>query len=397
MGTDPRHTQDAKIQAGVKLKVMDALGISEVLRSMGCRKIRSSGGNTKTNCPLSPWYHEGGSDKHPSLSVEENPQGSSKYRCFACGSKGFFIGLVRDFVRNGGFIDPQVLAKVEAEETPDLRQRGKICVDMFREGMVLREKNAVEVWSDEEIAQFAGRVPKYIIRRGISIETCKKWEIGYDEKDKRVIFPVRRRDGKLVGAVGRTILDNVEPKYITYFNFTKSNFFYGEHLLADKNEPTFFEAMGFDYPAQDGVIVVEGNTDVLKLSEIGYTNVAGVMTSSLSKAQIKTLLDLERPVYLMLDWDKAGIKGRQAAVHKLYERLPFVYDVPGVRGCVKCGFRWSKVVMLERGQERIYHHVCRKCGEDWTVDPQKKDPDQLTTDEIMSCLKAAKLITVKRY
>lgn len=376
---------------------MNASGIHEVLRSMGCRKIRSSGGNTKTNCPLARWYHDGGTDKHPSLSVEENPQGSSKYRCFACGSKGFFIGLVRDFVRNGGFIDPVVLAKVEAEETPDLRRRGKACVDMFREGMLMKAKQAVEVWSDEEIAQFIGRVPKYILKRGVSLETCKKWEIGYDEKDKRVIFTVRRRDGKLVGAVGRTILNNVEPKYITYFNFNKSNFFYGEHLLLGRDKPTMFEAMGFDYPAQDGIIVVEGNMDVLKLSEIGYENIVGVMTSTLSKNQIRTLLDLERPVYLMLDWDKAGIKGRQAAVHKLYERLPFIYDVPGVRGCVKCGFRWSKVIAVDMGQDRSYRHVCRKCGEDWIIDPNKKDPDQLDQDEILSCLKAAKLVTVKRY
>lgn len=370
---------------------MDAAGITNVLRQLGCRTIHPSGDHLRANCPLAPVLHSKGVDNHPSFFVKIEPDEASCYHCFSCDSKGTFLGLLYDMIRQGISVDEDLLNHVRAEEKHDPRHKRTKYVDQFGKTILKGlKKRELEVWSEEEYAPFAGKVPKYILDRGVDIETCKHWEIGYDKEKERVLFPVRRNDGVLVGAVGRTIHKGVEPTYLTYFNFSKSQFLFGEHLLKSAGEPTIAEGMGYGLPAEEGVILVEGMMDVLKLYQMGYENVAAIMTSNVSGVQVRKVLRLGRPVYLMLDWDKAGVQGRKVVVPHLFERQ-LVFDVPGVTLCKECDTRWSKINEDKKGRQT---HVCRGCGCAWEVDSAKKDPDSLTNEEILDCLKNSKRVGV---
>jgi hypothetical protein len=277
------------------------------------------------------------------------------------------------------------------KQDPAQKARQRSGTPLFSKHFLLAErKHKEEVWSEEEYKPFSGKLHKYILSRGLSIDTCKTWEIGYDKDKKRIMFPVRRYpDGALVGAVGRTVEKGVEPTYLTYFNFKKSHFLYGEHFLRKASEGVFSEAMGYDLPAQDGVIVVEGMMDVLKLYEIGYENVVGLMTAAISKRQISTIKKTGRDVYLMMDWDRAGISGRAAAA-KAFSQKCRVYDVPGIRKC-ECGSRWSEL-------NNSGDHVCSGCGVPWTNysgdEKRLKDPDGLKEEEVLDCLRESKIVRI---
>jgi DNA primase len=340
--------------------------------------------------------HEGGTDRHPSFLVKIEPDDKSCYHCFSCNSRGTLVGLLYELIRYGKDIDDELLERVRRIERQDPvqkaeRRRGGIFSKDFRIGV---KKHEEEVWNEAEYEPFAGKTHKYILDRGVSVDTCRIWEIGYDPEKRRVMFPVRRfQDNALVGCVGRTIDKDVEPSYLTYFNFKKSDFLYGEHFMKDEREPILGEVMGYDLPAQDGIIIVEGMMDVLKLYGMGYENVVGLMTSNVSKRQIQKLKRISRDIYMMMDWDKAGMMGRESSVREFLLKH-IVYDVPGVEVCDHCGSRWSRVgKSAETGR---LSHMCRECQKPW--DPEKKrkkkDPDSLSEAEILDCLQNAKRVRV---
>jgi hypothetical protein len=286
-------------------------------------------------------------------------------------------------------IPDDIFAKVKTEDSSNNRNRNINYLNMFGaaiEAKLVRKEH--EIWDEKEIAPFIGKAHKYILNRGISLETCKEWQIGYAPDSKRVIFPIRRRDGTLVGAMGRDVTGTSSAKYLPPMPFSKSMYLYGEHRSKQDTQKTSLELSDSGLPAKNGVILVEGMMDVLRLYEAGYKeNVLGVMSATISDHHVRTLADLRRTVYLMLDWDMAGVRGRKVCVDKLYEHV-MLYDVPGISVCVFCGDRWSRVVEVDRHRT----HVCSKCGQMWAVDRNKKDPDQLTSAEIIDCLKSAKRV-----
>lgn len=370
---------------------MNEKGIREVLRQLGCPSIRLCGDHVRANCPLAPYTHKKGTDRHPSFLVKIEDFDKSCYHCFSCGNRGTLNGLLYELQQMGMHIDPELVERVRRAERQDPVAKAYQRASIFsKEFLVLDRKYKEEIWSEEEYKPYAGKTHKYILDRGVSLDACQTWELGYDPEKRRVMFPVRRYpDLALVGAVGRTVEKGVEPTYLTYFNFKKSNFLYGEHRLKRASEAVIGEALGYDLPAQDGVIVVEGMMDVLKLCGIGYENVVGLMTATISKRQVSTLKKTGRDIYMMLDWDRAGMSGRRTVAKAFAEKCR-VYDVPGFRRC-SCGSRWS---MLDGDDEQ----VCRECKAPWTdysgEDKRFKDPDGLTEEELLDCLGSAKIVRI---
>jgi len=121
-----------------------------------------------------------------------------------------------------------------------------------------------ETMFDESMLKpFSGRVPRYAIGkppagRGLSIDTCKYWELGFDEFRNRLVVPVRNTEKDLVGLMGRAIFDEQSPKWFAYWNFRKGRYLYGEHVIDQ---------------TLDKIIVVEGMPDVWTPWQHGYRNV----------------------------------------------------------------------------------------------------------------------------
>lgn len=255
------------------------------------------------------WFNSlhGGKDSRPSAGILVSKD-RSFYNCFGCQTKGSLINTLYklqnyedckaavDFVKNNealksGDLPPSVLAKMKLEK--GLKNFSK------EFDYELSDSHDVAVWSEEEYNNFKLsydnlRENQYLEKSlNANIETIKKFGIGYDRTEHRVIFPIRRySDGQLVGIVGRATLRTLgKIRYKNYLG-TSRDYLFGEHLIqADLEKP---------------VIIVEGMRDVLFVSQ--EFDCVGTMGVNTSKAQKQSLLAFNRPLVVMGDGDIAGYK-----------------------------------------------------------------------------------------
>lgn len=290
---------------------------------MGVDKVQVRSTYVLMSCPFSKVTHEKATDRHPSLSVVLGPR--SHWRCFACGQRGIMYGLAYQWGHQEKKDPAPLLDLIDAEEnslTAVCTRLDQGFEDRWKgwqpQSEAAADKVNFDVFEEVELEPFIGRVPQYILDRGISIETCKEWQLGLDKDWRdfdtkvvwpRLVFPVRRKDGKLVGMIGRALEDGAPHKYYNYWNFTKTSHLYGLDKVKDR----------------DWVIVVEGMIDVLKFSEYRLP-VVGTMGALPSERQALLLQEFGR-VCLALDRDKAGVEGERWMTRRLEGRVP-VFTVP---------------------------------------------------------------------
>jgi len=361
----------------------------DILKKIGCKKVTLLSDNKiRASCPLAPFLHKKGTDRNPSCGFIANDEGPTGYHCFTCNSKGTLVSLLYELHGFGKDLSFSFIEEVKRKETFSPLNKIRNYKDKWSKVSANRnlfEEKEVE-W-EKELENYKGVVHKYIIERGIKREICERWELGYDKEKKRVIFPIRSMKGGLVGAISRTVLPDVEPPYLTHLNFKKSHYLYGEQFLVPKNKSTLSESLDYGLPGQEGVLLVEGTMDALWLSQMGYDNVVSLMTATISEKQAKKLLQIGRPVYLLLDWDIAGIQGRKSVIKQLFEKV-LLFDVPSIQSC-SCGCNWNKVVRKNSGG---YEQRCVNCNSLWVLDYEKKDPGGLSEEEVFSCIKNARRI-----
>lgn len=131
-----------------------------------------------------------------------------------------------------------------------------------------------------------------------------------------LVLPFRDVYGQVVGLVARTLLDEAgqkEAKIPKYKNtvFKKGNYLFG--LYENKK----------DIVEQGSVYVVEGQFDVIKAGERGIKNVVGLGTSKMTPVQFCSLCRYTDNIYLLLDNDDSGRKGRRAITDKFGKMANF--------------------------------------------------------------------------
>jgi len=234
------------------------------------------------------------------MSIKVDPMGDSVCKCWSgsCEWTGTLIELTNmvNFLSQGKYDEAVALAE-ELERT-DLKARLDAILDPDP------EDEEEKIQDESMLGPFKGHVPRYALLpppegRGLTIEDCKRWELGYDEFRCRLVVPVRNIDGKLIGMMGRSIYYDQTPKWFAYWNFRKSNYFYGEHLVDT---------------SLDRIIVVEGMPDVWRPYQFGYRNVIALLGSRLTFGQERKLLNWGLPVYWFLDGNEAGRKGTSQCV-----------------------------------------------------------------------------------
>ncbi len=281
---------------------MKAERIEKILGEMGCIKIRGDETDVHSECPLAPWTHEKGRDNNPSFGVLINDNGPSKYNCFSCKTRGNDLkNLVWKWMEFSGKKLPEEMSRwlLGSEQLATVSK--KELYDLHPE--MRREETLPESWWDE----YGGSVPKYILDRGITLDTCRAWGLGNDEKHFRLMFPLRNEKGELVSIIGRKVHgDAPGPKYKNMGGAKKGRYLYGEHMaLLDR----------------ETVIVVEGPVDALWLWQNGFRDAVAIMGSALSREQARTLVKWNKSVCFFLDGDMAGIQGTLGAIEMLRGRV----------------------------------------------------------------------------
>jgi DNA primase len=128
--------------------------------------------------------------------------------------------------------------------------------------------------------------------------------------DYPLIMPIKDLYGNPIALVGRTIIDEEVrkekkiSKYKYTMDFTKTNNVFG--LYENKNSII----------QNDLVYVVEGQIDVIKAMERNFNNIVGIGGSSMSSYQFSLITRYTDNIFLLLDNDDAGEKGRKNIIER---------------------------------------------------------------------------------
>lgn len=158
---------------------------------------------------------------------------------------------------------------------------------------------------------------EYLTARGISDASISAWQLGWLPEEKRIAIPARDELNKLKFLIKRGILDSQTPKYLYTEGFPKSSLLFGAGQI------------DLGMVRSEGLIVVEGSIDVIRLHQHGLRNTVGILGTGISVQQ-RIILSRLRPkkVFLFFDKDTAGVQNIEIATPMLRKYPTYVVRYP---------------------------------------------------------------------
>jgi DNA primase len=320
------------------------------------RNVSRNGDWINFSCPIAPFSpeHKYKEDKSPSCGTIVTDLGSTYVKCYTCKYQGSFPNLLRYLQTKKNVDYSEIINKLESEiELPEYEDLLKVKEKKPHDPLPFQFNIYEDVDSSTECM-------KYLLNRGVSVQTAKKLGLGYHPEGQRVTFPVKGAKGEVYGYTARTILADGHPKILDYY-FPKSRFILG------------VEHWNPEYP----VLIVEGLFAFAHIHEISKGkyfpyNIGAIMGSSISDDQTEILLNFGKPVYCLLDNDIAGKSG-------MYGRKP----MPD----------WSETKKAMERSKGMVHKLKDHLPTHTLKWPEgKDDPDQLTLDELYDMLLSSRLV-----
>lgn len=284
---------------------------------------------------LCPFHHE----KTPSFSVSEDKQ---LYYCFGCGAGGNIITFLMNkenmsFTEAIRYLANRANIKLdESYLTEEEAERNKKRVKLLE---ILKE--AARYFYHQLMLEENKEALNYLLNRGLTIETIKKFGLGYatdrfnqlyhtlsekgykddlliesglfvrgkknpnklyDRFKNRIMYPIFDMS-KSVIAFGGRVLDQSMPKYLNSpenILFNKSHNLYGMQFAKGSNAPYF--------------ILVEGYMDVIAMHQAGFSQTVASLGTALTGGHAKLLRRYTEDVIILYDSDTAGKKATLRAI-----------------------------------------------------------------------------------
>lgn len=154
-------------------------------------------------------------------------------------------------------------------------------------------------------AQDSPRAKTYYSGRKITIDSMKKFDLGYSEKQDMITIPIHSPDGMLVGFVGRS----VEGKsFKNTPGMPKSKILFNLHRVKSAKQ----------------VYIVESSFDAIRLDQCGFPALA-TLGSNVSNFQIELLKKYFNDIIVIADNDEAGGHMSQRLTERLGSRVSRLY------------------------------------------------------------------------
>ena len=203
--------------------------------------------------------------------------------------------------------------QADFNNVPKLTKHNDNTLDVFSRKISRKSYNI-----DRETIRSRIQIPsEYYIKRGFDPSTLDEFDIGECIVKKqpmsgRVVVPVYDEENNYVGCVGRSLTDNMQPKWLHSKGFTK-NVLYGmniakQHILSTGT-----------------AILVEGQGDVWKMHQAGLKMTVGIFGSSLNEDQL-ILLEMSGAlnIVILTDSDDAGANAYKQIMKKCGRRFNYV-------------------------------------------------------------------------
>ena len=124
-----------------------------------------------------------------------------------------------------------------------------------------------------------------------------------------LIMPFKDVYGEIIALVGRTLASEKQREVLKIPKYKNTIFTKGNHLFGlFENKKQILK--------QDFVYIVEGQFDVIKAHEKNMRNVVALGSSNMSGKQFALLCRYTNNIFLLLDNDEAGTKGRERIIKK---------------------------------------------------------------------------------
>ncbi len=128
-------------------------------------------------------------------------------------------------------------------------------------------------------------------------------------EDHPLVMPFRNAYGKVIALINRTLLEEADRKKKDIAKYKNTAFEKGNHLFGlYENKKTILE--------QGCVYIVEGQFDVIKASEVGFNNIVALSNNNMTSYQFSVISRYSNNIFLLLDNDEAGQKGRKRIISK---------------------------------------------------------------------------------
>ena len=284
--------------------------------------LTRKGKSYKCVCP----FHD---DHDPSMSIAADKQ---IYKCFVCGAGGNVFTFVQNYEKIS-FIEAVYkvaeYAGVTLEHTLDVTPRIK---DPHLQALHKACREAMEFTHYQLDTLDAKNVKEYLMRRNITEEIIKRFEIGYNPMDDalyrflhakkhadddlvsaglvrvtslgmkdvfshRIMIPIHDEFGEPVGFTARRVAENEEAKYI---NTTETDIYKKGNLIFN------YHRAKQEVRKAKKAYLVEGAMDVLALEKVELHNAVATLGTAMTKEQLRLLQLLHVPIVVCYDGDKAG-------------------------------------------------------------------------------------------
>lgn len=287
------------------------INVEEILEYYSLNNISSYGDEVNFSCPF-PEHHRG--DQRPSSYINTE---TGRYNCFGCDRSGSIVtfvaelesistenaeqliekGFTQEFLEKNSLTD---YLKRVAEPKEEVREQtiSEHALDQFKVDWY----KASDAWVEQ---QLPSRLCS-LFDRGFSPDILTVWQIGYDQKSKRISIPARNEDGVLVGFKGRATDKRQTPKYSNLGDRPNKPIYYGFKPYKIGNI-----VWGLNSASEDGIIV-EGELDAIWLRQAGYEGAVSIGGSNPTKRQTALFRQRLRSATLFFDKDEGKIAGDKA-------------------------------------------------------------------------------------
>lgn len=317
--------------------------------------LKKIGRNFKGLCP----FH---GEKTASFMVSAEKQ---IFHCFGCSEGGNAFGFLMKMEKLSFPEAARKLADTTGVDIPTFEGKEEIPRD---EKEILFKVNRYAAWffADNLKKPSAEKVRTYLTSREISDETIEEFKLGYapdgweglirffeskkipsqyaevlglakKRKDgspkggspydffrHRLMFPIIDAESRVIGFGGRRLNDSEGETEAKYINSAESPIYHkGNSIYGLSQAKAFLREKG-------EAIVVEGNVDLLRLSQAGIKNVVAPLGTALTLPQIRTLRRYAEKFVLLFDGDTAGIRAMLRAILLFFEAgyHPRVVELP---------------------------------------------------------------------
>lgn len=293
-------------------------------------QLKKMGRNFRGLCP----FH---SEKNPSFYV--NPE-KNIYYCFGCKKGGNAINFLMEYEKLDFPDAVKRLARdlnIEIDTTKGLKHKELYEANEFacqffgqclereigRRGQEYLARRSIRPGDIKDFrlgyAPPSGGLTMFMRQKGVSPERIQQAGLVTSNRElfrDRLMFPIFNLSGRIVGFGGRSIDDNMQPKYL---NSPETPIFHkGEGLYGLYQAKESVRAKG-------EVILVEGYFDLLSIFQHGFDNVCAPLGTSLTEGQAVLLSRFARKALILFDGDLSGLRAALRAIGLLIDAQVDVY------------------------------------------------------------------------